>query len=172
MKMKHSIKRFNKFEVFVMEIKQTLITTKQSSPPTQNFSIWSKFLLWLNQVYDFIGGLCSTNEILPTTNFMDLETKNQLFEMVKQKYLIQRISCRISWNKKRKLLDLEKEPILLLQDSMSSHINGKITPILETNKIDHYEFPAHVTHLTQPLDGTIFSGWKNKERIHTIPMKI
>jgi hypothetical protein len=68
------------------------------------------------------------------------------------------------WNKKRKLLNLEKEPILLLQDSMSSHINDNIKSILEKNKIDHYEFPAHSTHLTQPLDGTIFSGWKKQRK--------
>jgi hypothetical protein len=74
------------------------------------------------------------------------------------------------WNKKRKLLDLEKEPILLLQDSMSSHINGKIMSKMETNKIDHYEFPAHSTHLNHWMEPFSRVG-RNKERIYTIPMK-
>jgi hypothetical protein len=65
------------------------------------------------------------------------------------------------WNKKRKILEMEGKNISLLQDSMSTHLNNDVTKLLSKSNINTFEFPPHSTHITQPLDGTIFSRWKH-----------
>jgi len=51
---------------------------------------------------------------------------------------------------------------LILEDSMASHLDDNIQKELSEMDVDTYELIAHSSHLTQPLDGTIFSKWKRE----------
>jgi len=63
---------------------------------------------------------------------------------------------------KRRKLGLQGHRALILQDNMSSHISMKVKKALGNFDIDTYEFPAHSSHLTQPLDNGAFSKMKKE----------
>jgi len=53
-----------------------------------------------------------------------------------------------------------EEPFLLLGDSHSSRANDRAMEQLKNNNIDFLTFPAHCTHILQPLDVGIFGPFK------------
>ena len=56
---------------------------------------------------------------------------------------------------------LTGQKALILQDSMSIHLDNTIATTLCDAGINTFEFPPHSIHLTQILDGTSFSTWKS-----------
>ena len=61
---------------------------------------------------------------------------------------------------KRKVLGLDNERCLILQDGCHVHMTDKVKKLLDESKIDTFNFLPHSSHLCQPLDATIFSKWK------------
>ena len=55
---------------------------------------------------------------------------------------------------------LTGQDALILQDSMSAHLDTTVATTLSEGGIKTFEFPPHSSHLTQILDGTPFSTWK------------
>jgi hypothetical protein len=61
----------------------------------------------------------------------------------------------------KRMFDIADERILLLQDSMSSHVTPKVKEALEYWDIDTFEIPAHSSHITQILDQYTFHAFKS-----------
>lgn len=54
----------------------------------------------------------------------------------------------------------ENRPVLLLMDSHSSHVTPEVIRLAKQNQIYLFTFPAHTTHLLQPLDVGIYRSLK------------
>jgi len=69
------------------------------------------------------------------------------------------------FEERRKTLNLPyNERALILQDGLKAHLDDMVTKVLDKNFIDTYEFPAHSSHLTQPLDLVSFPIYKRELR--------
>jgi hypothetical protein len=51
-------------------------------------------------------------------------------------------------------------PVILLMDSHASHISPEVISWAKANKVFLLTFPAHITHLLQPLDTGIYKSLK------------
>ena len=60
------------------------------------------------------------------------------------------------------VLKNQEGPKVLIGDNLSSHINETVIKLCETNNIRFVCLPPNTTHLTQPLDVSVFSSLKNE----------
>lgn len=65
-------------------------------------------------------------------------------------------------DQKRKFLELVGHRVLILQDSMSAHIDDRVQKELNDNGIDTFEFVPHSSHFCQPCDNGTFRSLKNE----------
>ncbi|CAG4995819.1 unnamed protein product [Parnassius apollo] len=54
-----------------------------------------------------------------------------------------------------------ERPVVLLMDSHSAHIGAEVLKVAKDNQVYLFTFPAHCTHLLQPLDVGIFKPLKS-----------
>lgn len=54
-----------------------------------------------------------------------------------------------------------ERPVVLLMDSHSAHIGAEVLKVAKDNQVHLFTFPAHCTHLLQPLDVGLFKPLKN-----------
>lgn len=57
-----------------------------------------------------------------------------------------------------------ERPVILLIDSHSAHIDPEVLKVAKENELILFTFPAHCTHLLQPLDVGIFKSLKSNWR--------
>lgn len=53
-----------------------------------------------------------------------------------------------------------ERPVVLLMDSHSAHIGAEVLKVAKDNQVYLFTFPAHCTHLLQPLDVGLFKPLK------------
>lgn len=60
------------------------------------------------------------------------------------------------------MLGTTNEPTLLIYDGHSTHVQLSVIEVAKEHNITIIKFPAHSSHLLQPLDLSVFKPFKDK----------